>query len=103
LATPALPPPDVAAGRPGVGFAILHHGATSDNFILCWWDGQIGLPTRVYVCGPEGWRPAAGGESFCVWDLRVIWWEREAYVNTVLAGRPGGVDAYLAVVAEGYA
>jgi hypothetical protein len=53
--------------------------------------------------GPEGWRPAAGGESFCVWDLRVIWWEREAYVTTVLAGRPGGVEAYVATVAEGYA
>jgi hypothetical protein len=103
LATPALPPPDLAAGRPGVGFAILHHGATSDTFVLCWWDGQIDLPTRVYVSGAHGWRPATGGESFCVWDLRVIWWEREAYVTTVLAGRPGGAEAYLATVAEGYA
>jgi hypothetical protein len=42
-----------------------------------------------------------GGESFCVWDLRVIWWE--AYVTAVLAGRPGGVEAYLTTVAEGYA
>jgi hypothetical protein len=103
LATLALPQPDVAAGRPGVGFAILHQGAISDVFVLCWWYGQIDLPTRVYVRGPELWRPAAGGESFCVWDLRVIWWEREAYVTTVLAGRPAGVEAYLATVAEGYA
>ncbi len=103
LATRSLPPPDIAAGRPGVGFVILHQGAISDNFILCWWDGQIDLPTRVFVNGREGWRPAAGGESFCVWDLRVIWWEREAYVTTVLAGRPDGVEAYLATVAEGYA
>jgi hypothetical protein len=103
LAMPELPQPDVAAGRPGVGFAILHQGVTSDYFVLCWWDGHIGLPTRVYVRGPEGWRPAAGGESFCVYDLRVIWWEREVYVTTVLAGRPDGVEAYLATVAEGYA
>jgi hypothetical protein len=103
LATPALLPPDVAAGRPGVGFAILHQGATIDYFGLYWWDGQIGLPARVCVRGPEGWRPASGGESFCVYDLRVIWWEREAYVTTVLAGRPGGVDAYMATVAVGYA
>lgn len=47
LATPALPQPDPATGRPGVGFAILHQGATSDYFVLCWWDGQIELPTRV--------------------------------------------------------
>jgi hypothetical protein len=93
----------VAAGRPGVGFAILHQGATIDYFGLYWWDGQIELPARVYVRGPKGWRLAAGGESFCVWDLRVIWWEREAYVTTVLAGRPDGVEAYLATVAQGYA
>jgi hypothetical protein len=103
LATPALPPPDMAEGRPGVGFAILHHGKTSDYFVLCWWDGQIELPTRVYVCGQEGWRPATRGESFCVWDLRVIWWEREAYVTTVLARRPDAVEAYLTTVAVGYA
>jgi len=103
LATRALPQPDVAAGRPGVGFAILHQGAASDFFVLCWWDGQIELPTRVCVRGREGWRPAAGGESFCVWDLRVFWWEREAYVATVLAGRQDGLEAYLATVAEGYA
>jgi hypothetical protein len=103
LATLALPQPDVAAGRPGVGFAILHQGATSDYFVLSWWDGQIELPTRVSVRGPEGWRPASGGESFCVWDLRVMWWEREAYVATVLAGRLDGVEVYRAIVAEGYA
>ncbi len=103
LATPALPRPDMAAGRPGVGFAIQHQGATSDVFVLCWWDGQIELPTRVYVRGPEGWRPASGGESFWVWVLRAFWWEREAYVNTILAGRPDGVEAYLAIVAEGFA
>jgi hypothetical protein len=103
LATPALPQSDVAAGRLGAGFAILHQGATGDYFVLCWWDLQNELPMRVYVRGPEGWRPAAGVESICVWDLRVIWWEREAYVATVLAGRPDGVDAYMASVAEGYA
>jgi hypothetical protein len=97
LAAPAGP------SMTGLAFTILHQGASSDFFILCWWDGQIELPTRVHVRGPQGWRPAVGGESFCVWDLRVIWWEREAYVNTVLAGRPDAVGAYLAMVAEGYA
>ncbi|NNC63222.1 MAG: hypothetical protein HKN84_00430 [Gammaproteobacteria bacterium] len=46
----------------------------------------------------DGFRPAMRGESFGVWDLRVIWSEREAYVATVLAGREGGIEAYLAAV-----
>src|SRR5262245_5502404 len=81
-ASTALPEPDSAAGRPGLGFVILHQGATGDYFILCWWDRENELPTRVYVNSASGWRPASGGESFCVWDLRVMWWEREAYIAT---------------------
>jgi len=44
----------------------------------------------------SGWRPANDSESVCVWDLEVLWRERQAYVATVL--RPGGsdIEAYLA-------
>lgn len=90
-------------GRPGVGFVILHRGKTGDYFILGWWDRQNELPLRVLVRDGDGWRPCAGGESLCVWDLRVVWWEREAYVGTVLAGRADGAAAYLATVTEGWA
>lgn len=98
LVASSLPPPDIASGRPGVGFVILHQGATGDYFVLCWWDNENELPTRVFVRGADGWRPAADGESFCVWDLRVIWSEREAYVATALAGHDGGIEEYLAAV-----
>ncbi len=101
LATADLPT-DAAPGRPGLGFVVLHQGATGDYFILCWWDQENELPTRVYVRGDGGWRAAVGGESVCVWDLRVLWWEREAYVTTVLAGRADGAEAYLAAVAAGF-
>jgi len=98
LMAESLPSADIASGRPGAGFVILHQGATGDYSILCWWDHENELPTRVFVRGEDGWRPAREGESFCVWDLRVIWAEREAYVATVLAGREGGIEAYLAAV-----
>lgn len=101
LATAALPHPAVAAGRPGVGFVVLHQGRTGDYFVLGWWDNENELPLRVFVRGAAGWRPAVGGESVCVWDLRVVWWEREAYVATVLAGRSDSVDAYLDATTEG--
>ena|SRR5688572_6625473 len=99
-----LPQPAAADGRPGVGFAIMHQGRTGDYVILGWWDNQNELPLRVFVRGADGWRPARGGESVCVWDLKVIWHEREAYVATVLSGRGDRwLDAYLAQTLEGYA
>jgi hypothetical protein len=99
----ALPQPARADGRPAVGFAIAHQGRTGDYLILGWWDRENELPVRVWLRDGADWRPAAGGESFCVWDLRVLWWEREAYVATVLAGRDDGIAAYLATTAEGWA
>ncbi len=101
-AVAALPTPAIAPGRPGLGFALLHQGRTGDYFILCWWDHENELPTRVWVRDADGWRPARS-ESFCVWDLRVLGWERDAYVATVLAGRADGAEAYLAMTAHGWA
>jgi hypothetical protein len=86
LALEALPQPAVTAGRPGAGFVILHQGKTGHYLILCRWDNENELPTKVFVTDENGWRPATG-ESFCVWDLVVMWREREAYVGTVLGGK----------------
>lgn len=89
LAMAALPTPARTAKRPGVAILIAHQGNGADYVVLAWWDRENELPLRVFVrdqsSGPE-WRPAQGSESVCVWDLDVLWAEREAYVNTVLAG-----------------
>ncbi len=61
------------------------------------------MPIRVWVRDGDSWRAAANGESVCVWDLRVLWWEREAYVATMLAGRSDGREAYLKMTAAGFA
>jgi hypothetical protein len=103
LARAALPQPAIVEGRPGLGFAILHQGRTADYFVLGWWDQENELPLRVFVRDSNGWRPAANSESVCVWDLRVIWHEREAYVRTMLAGSPGDEAAYLAATIHGEA
>ncbi len=94
LAEAALPSPAVASGRPGVGVLILHQGR-GDYAVLGWWERENEFPVRVFVKPSEEgpWRPA-GTESFCVWDIEILWREREAYVRTVLAG--GTVDEYLA-------
>jgi hypothetical protein len=89
LALVALPTPPVASGRLGVGFLIAHHGKTGDYLILAWWDLENELPLRVFVRPRKGgarWRPARESESICVWDLEILWSEREAYVDTILSG-----------------
>ncbi len=97
----ALPAPAHANGRDGVGFIIEHRGNGADYIVLGWWDRENELPVSVVVREhvPGGtWRPARGGESFCVWDLQVIAFERDAYVETLLADGVGAeaVADYLA-------
>lgn len=46
------------------------------------------------------WRAATGGESFCVYDMEILWAERNAYVETVMAGSMAdATDRYLERVA----
>ena len=103
LAAQALPTPATTGVPQGAGFAVLHQARTCDYLILCWWDRENELPTRIFIKDSDGWRPKTRGESFCVWDLRVVWHEREAYVATVLSGGDDGLETYLTRVLEGHA
>lgn len=94
LALAALPEADPAEGRPGLGFLIVHRGRAAEYVVLAWWDRQNELPVRVFVHNEGPWRPAGPSESFCVWDLELFAAERDAYVETVLAGRTA--EDYLA-------
>jgi hypothetical protein len=97
LADAALPQPARQEGRAGIGFLIAHHGRAAEYVILGWWDRDNELPLRVFVRTPKEktWRPSRDSESLCVWDLEVIWAERQAYVDTVMTYDPDP-DAYLA-------
>jgi hypothetical protein len=77
------------------------HQGRGDYLVLGWWDNENELPLRVLVWGESGWREARGSESVCVWDLRILWHERDAYVATVLSGRDPA--DYLAWILQGYA
>jgi hypothetical protein len=96
----ALPSPVHAAGRVGSDF-IEHRGNGADYIVLGWWERENELPVRVFVRDHSpgaAWRAARGSESFCVWDLQVVAFERDAYVGTVLSERAseGAVEDYLA-------
>lgn len=101
----ALPAPAIAPGRPGAGFVIAHRGRGADYVVLGWWSEENELPMRVVRRDQRPgatWRAARDGESFCVWDLQVIAFERDAWVDTVLthdvdrAPLAARVNAYLA-------
>ncbi|HET6372389.1 MAG TPA: hypothetical protein VFG76_03730, partial [Candidatus Polarisedimenticolia bacterium] len=92
-----LPQPARAAGRPGLAIAIAHQGRGCDYLVMSWWGRQNELPTKVFVRDTGEWRTVRDDESFCVWDMEVLWFEREAYVATILAGGRGDAsEAYLA-------
>lgn len=93
LALAALPEAKPDAGRPGLGFLIVHRGRAAEYVVLAWWDRQNELPVRVFVRNEGPWRPTNESESFCVWDLELIAAERDAYVETILAG--GTAEEYL--------
>lgn len=102
IALDALPRPAVTPARPGVGFVIFHQGRGVHYLVLSWWDNENEYFNRVFVRPIEGdqpWRPASGSESACVWDLEIIWHERNAYVRHVLSPPTGtDIDGYLADV-----
>lgn len=100
LALAALPAPAPDIGRPGLGFLISHQGLGVDYLILAWWSNENELPIRTWVrSSGERWRPAVEGESVCVWDLEVVWEERQAWIGTMMSGR-ARPDRYLTTVSD---
>lgn len=84
-----LPQPARDSLRPGLGFIILHQAAVSDYLVVCWWDNGNELPLRVFVSSRgTGWRPAGERDSFCVWDLEIVAFERQAFIDTMMRDEP---------------
>ncbi|KAA8997345.1 isochorismatase family protein [Affinibrenneria salicis] len=94
MAAAILPTPAQTGARPGVGWVIEHQGKNADYLVLGWWDNANELRTRVWVTDHGQWR-AARDESFCVWDLQVIAFERDAFVSHMLQNTPDP-ERYLA-------
>lgn len=102
-----LPKPGVAAPlRYGAGFVIAHAGLDANFVVIGWWGAQNELSLRVLTSPPGQTRcleerTNAEGSVACVWDMAILWAEREAWVTHVL--RPGGADfeGYLTATLEG--
>jgi hypothetical protein len=85
----------------GVGFVGVHDGRGANFVIVDWWADENELHHRVYLSPtdrPGELRPAGPDDpAACVWDAAVIAYERQAWVEAVLANPAGpDLDAYLA-------
>lgn len=69
-------------------FAIFHDGAGMAYLVLCWWGNDNELFTSVSVRTDEGWVEDPSRFSFCLWDLEILWFERNAFVETLYSGEP---------------
>ena len=83
-----------------VGVLGVHDGRTANFVFVDWWADENELHHHVYVSPAD--EPARltyatpSGLAACVWDLRLMAFERQAWIDAVLK-RPGGpdVEAYL--------
>lgn len=88
-----------------VGYVGVHAGKTGNFVFIDWWANENEVYHHVYASSAE--RPTdfqyltPTGASACVWDLQLIWFEREAWVATILS-RPDApdIDAYLATTMQ---
>ena len=73
-------------------FAIFHDGATMRYLVLAWWGNDNELFTSVSVQTASGWMEDPARYSFCVYDLEVIWQERNHFVESIDCAEPSLAD-----------
>lgn len=86
-----------------LGFVGVHQGKTGNFVFVDWWADENELHHHVYISPSDSPEQLAymtpTGLSACVWDLRVICFEREAWLEAVLKRHDAPDDAgYLAKV-----
>lgn len=70
-------------------FAIFHEGSSAKYLVLAWWGNDNELFTSVSVRVNGAWVEDPDRYSFCVWDLEIIWGERNIFIDTMCCVPPG--------------
>ncbi|MGD2054057.1 MAG: isochorismatase [Gammaproteobacteria bacterium] len=85
----------------GVGFIGIHEGKTGNLVFISWWINENELYHHVYTSSAE--QPeqlvdmTESGLTACTWDLRVLCFERDAWVDSILKRYPqADIEGYLA-------
>lgn len=96
-----LPTPATADDRHGAAILIVHEAREGNFVLLDWWFGENMLKHHLYFSpydDPYRFEDISDTRTMaCVWELRVFSFERDAWIDTVLANESGpDLDAYLA-------
>ena len=89
----------------GAAFLIVHEANDGSFFLLNWWTGENMLASRVFYAAPGSgtFIDFAGSRiACCVWELEVIKYERDRWVQDVLGEGKGDIAAYLQGGFEGH-
>ena len=85
---PHLPQTAQTEKRYGVGFLIIHHGTIRNWFLLDWWEQEDILHHELFsspLNNPGSISPEPDKSLIaCVHELRVVNFESEAWIQTVL-------------------
>lgn len=88
IARAHLPQPASSEQRYGVGFLIIHHGTLRNWYLLDWWEKEDIIHHKLFS-SPLGNPRSVSAEPdkslvACVHELKVISFESEAWIKTVL-------------------
>lgn len=96
-----LPRPATTESRYGAGFLGIHDGRGANFVFIDWWQEENELVHHVFVSPAD--KPemleykTPTGLIACVWDLRVLGFERQAWLDEVLTNPDGpDIEGYLA-------
>jgi hypothetical protein len=105
LAAGVLPEPAVTPTRYGVGFMGVHEGRGSNLVFVDWWARENELHHHAWVSPEREFQHfdyvTPAGLAACVWDLAVIGFERQAWIDAVLAAPHPDFNRYLDAALEG--
>ena len=69
-------------------FVLMHDGASREYLVLAWWGNDNELFTSVSVKTESSWTEDPSRFSFCLWDLEVIWHERNCFIENIYCPTP---------------
>jgi hypothetical protein len=101
-----LPQPPDGEGRYGVGFLCAHDGRGGCFAFVDWWADENELHHLMYTAladRPGDLQPVSpDGLTACVWDLAIMAFERQAWLDAVLANSDGpDLERYLEARLQG--
>ena len=74
-------------------FVIFHEGANAQYLVLAWWGNDNEMFISVSVQEQSGWIVDSDKYSFCLWDLEILWAERNIFIETMYSGKTD-LEAY---------